>query len=44
VFELDDFVFYSELLSLEIGDCIHVRQGALSFLVQRCFKAVVPMT
>jgi hypothetical protein len=34
MFELDDFVFYSELLAFQIGDCVKVWRGPTDFLTQ----------
>ena len=43
VLELDDFVFYSEFLSLQIGNCIHIGQGSVSFLIQGDLQVLVPV-
>jgi len=32
MFELDDFVFYSELLAFQIGNRVEVRRGPADFL------------
>jgi hypothetical protein len=41
-FELEDFVFYSELLSLEIADHFWIWRRPADFFVELGFKACVP--
>ena len=39
--ELDDFVFYAQLLSLEIVQDVVVGQGAVDFLIDGLLQAAV---
>ena len=41
MFELGDFVFYSELLALQIGDVIDIRQGTAEFAIDFFIQAAV---
>jgi hypothetical protein len=44
VFELEDLVFYSQLLALEIGDRRGVRQRTADFLIDLILDVRVPGT
>jgi hypothetical protein len=44
VFELEDLVFYSQLLALEIGDRRGIRQRTADFLVDLILDVRVPGT
>jgi hypothetical protein len=41
VFELDDLVFYSELLALEVAEDFVVGQGSMDFLIDGLLQAAV---
>ena len=41
MFELDELVFYSQLLPLEIGDETGIGRKAVGFLNERIFQAAV---
>ena len=38
VLELSDFVFYSQLLPLQIGNDVKVREWSMDFLIESVFQ------